>query len=107
MTKSISRKKPNHFVDVHEMVEIGTGTKPAVAIGQTYFVVQTRLQEIQICINNKTPLAFIILCGSILEGILLGGATKNPAKFNVDHHTAEISFQVLKAAIASLSGEII
>lgn len=61
----------NHFVDYHEMVGIGSGaarkmdtiklsryacylivqnadpTKEVVALGQTYFAVQTRLQEIQ------------------------------------------------------------
>lgn len=61
----------NHFVDYHEMVSIGSGTerkmesiklsryacylvvqnadpgKEIVALGQTYFAVQTRLQEIQ------------------------------------------------------------
>jgi DNA-damage-inducible protein D len=61
----------NHFVDMHEMVSIGSGAerktenvklsryacylivqnadpnKEVVALGQTYFAVQTRLQEIQ------------------------------------------------------------
>ena len=64
--------KENHFVDFHEMVRIGSGAergfddgvklsryacylivqnadpaKEVVALGQTYFAVQTRLQEIQ------------------------------------------------------------
>ena len=69
--KNSNQKISDHFVDVHDMVEIGSGAKRAVddvklsryacylivqnadpgkeivAIGQTYFAVQTRLQEIQ------------------------------------------------------------
>jgi DNA-damage-inducible protein D len=66
-----SQKISNHFVHLHEMVKIGSGaarqiedvrlsryacylivqnanpSKEVVALGQTYFAVQTRLQEIQ------------------------------------------------------------
>jgi DNA-damage-inducible protein D len=66
-----SQKLTNHFVHLHEMVKIGSGaarqiedvrlsryacylivqnanpSKEVVALGQTYFAVQTRLQEIQ------------------------------------------------------------
>jgi hypothetical protein len=118
--------------------------------------------------ESNAPLASIILCGSILEGILLGVAQNSPMKFNTatnsprdkegkvknfqkwslsqfidvshtlgllkldvkeyshslrnfrnyihpyeqmvsnfnpDKHTAEISLQVLKAAIADLNGD--
>lgn len=41
-----------------------------------------RLDEIQKCLKAKASLATIFLCGSTLEGILLGIATKNPQKFN-------------------------
>ncbi len=41
-----------------------------------------RLDEIQKCLNSKAPLATIFLCGSTLEGILLGVAINNPQKFN-------------------------
>ena len=45
-------------------------------------IIQQRLGEIQKCLHSKAPLATIFLCGSTLEGILLGIATKNPEKFN-------------------------
>ena len=44
-------------------------------------VLQQRFEEIKACLP-KAPLAAIFLCGSTLEGILLGIATGNPQKFN-------------------------
>lgn len=130
-------------------------------------VLESRLVEAQSCLSSA-PLATIILCGSILEGLLLGVAQQEPRRFNQsssapkgkdgkvkpfyewslaqfidvghglgllkldvkkfshelrdfrnyihpyqqvasrfspDKHTAEICLQVLKAAIADLSGE--
>jgi len=129
-------------------------------------VLESRLAEVQHCLASA-PLATIFLCGSILEGILLGVALQKPKEFNQainspkdkddkvkpfhewslaqfidvahglgalkldvkrfshelrdfrnyihpyqqlaskftpDKHTAEICLQVLKAAIADLSG---
>lgn len=129
-------------------------------------VLESRLAEAQHCLASA-PLATIFLCGSILEGILLGVALQKPKEFNQaanspknkdnkvkpfhewslaqfidvahelgelkldvkkfshelrdfrnyihpyqqlaskftpDKHTAEICLQVLKAAIANLSG---
>ncbi|MDD4456543.1 MAG: hypothetical protein PHC98_03045 [Syntrophotalea acetylenica] len=129
-------------------------------------VLESRLAEAQHCLASA-PLATIFLCGSILEGILLGVALQSPKEFNQaanspkdkdnkvkpfyewslaqfidvahqlgalkldvkkfshelrdfrnyihpyqqlaskftpDKHTAEICLQVLKAAIADLSG---
>lgn len=45
-------------------------------------IIQERLNEIDICISNGAPLAAIFLTGSILEAVLLGTATANPAMFN-------------------------
>ncbi len=42
-----------------------------------------RLTEIEKCLNINAPLSVIFLCGSTLEGILLGVALKNPKEFNV------------------------
>jgi hypothetical protein len=41
-----------------------------------------RLAEMRKCESANLPLAMIILCGSILEGILLSAAMNNPAMFN-------------------------
>jgi hypothetical protein len=131
-------------------------------------ILESRLAEANKCFQSNSPLAVIFLCGSILEGILLGVALQKQREFNQatnspkdksgkvkafhdwslaqfidvacelgllkldvkkfshelrdfrnyihpyqqmasnfhpDKHTAEICFQVLKAAIASLSGE--
>jgi len=45
-------------------------------------VLQQRIGEIEKCLTNKSSLAVIFLCGSTLEGILLGIATKTPREFN-------------------------
>lgn len=45
-------------------------------------VIEQRLNEIKKCLNSKSALATIFLCGSTLEGILLGIAINNPQKFN-------------------------
>ena len=131
-------------------------------------VLESRLNEINKCMNSGAPLSAVLLCGSILEGVLLSLAIKNPkifnqssispkdregkvkpfqdwslaqfidvacdtgfltldikkfshslrdfrnyihpyeqmaSRFNQDIHTAEISYQVLKAAVACLSGD--
>ena len=131
-------------------------------------ILEARYKEAVKCLKNGAPLAAIFLCGSILEGSLLGLASAKPQEFNQAHsspkdpkgkarhfhewtlsqfidvayelgylkldvkkfghelrdfrnyihpyeqmasrfspdkHTAEICMQVLKAAIASLSGE--
>lgn len=45
-------------------------------------VLQQRLDEIRRCLNSNAPLATVFLCGSTLEGILLGVATNYPQRFN-------------------------
>lgn len=131
-------------------------------------ILESRFAEATRCLENDAPLAAIFLCGSILEGLLLGVACANPqafnqassspkgdtgkvkqfhdwtlaelidvacklgylkldvkkfshvlrdfrnyihpyqqmsSQFNPDGHTAQICLQVLRAAIASLSGQ--
>ncbi len=45
-------------------------------------VLSFRLEEIKKCLSVNAPLSVIFLCGSTLEGILLGIATKYPTEFN-------------------------
>lgn len=45
-------------------------------------VIQNRLREAQDCMTASAPLSVIFLAGSILEGILLSIACKNPKTFN-------------------------
>lgn len=131
-------------------------------------IIEARLSEARIALSAGAHLSVIFLCGSVLEGVLLGAAQKDPAKFNCAHsapkatdgsvkkfhewslaqfidtaceigllkpdvkkfghglrdfrnyihpyeqmvsgflpdqHTAKVCFQVLKAALASVSGE--
>lgn len=45
-------------------------------------ILKQRLEEIKRGLSAKTPLAVIFLCGSTLEGILLGVASMKPREFN-------------------------
>ncbi len=45
-------------------------------------IIQDRLKEAQKCLSVGAHLSAIFLCGSVLEGILLGAAQKEPEKFN-------------------------
>lgn len=45
-------------------------------------ILEGRYEEAVQCLNANSPLATIFLCGSILEGLLLGVALKNMREFN-------------------------
>ncbi len=45
-------------------------------------IVQARLKEAQDCLSVGAHLSVIFQCGSVLEGVLLGAAQKEPKKFN-------------------------
>jgi len=45
-------------------------------------ILESRLKEAYLCMQIKASLAVIFLCGSILEGMLLGVAQQNIEKFN-------------------------
>lgn len=53
--------------------------------GTVTAILQQRLDEIKKCLNAKAPLSVIFLCGSTLEGILLGVASSNAKVFNQAH----------------------
>ena len=45
-------------------------------------ILKQRIDEIRKCLTASAPLAVIFLCGSTLEGILLGTARVRPKEFN-------------------------
>lgn len=45
-------------------------------------ILESRIREAMGCHHAGAPLASIFMCGSVLEGILLNTALKNPAAFN-------------------------
>ena len=45
-------------------------------------ILESRIKEAKECHHAGAPLASIFMCGSVLEGILLNVALKNPAAFN-------------------------
>jgi len=57
---------------------------------QTTDILSQRINEIEKCLKSHANLSVIFLCGSTLEGILLGVATNNPKEFN----TAKSAFKI-------------
>ena len=51
--------------------------EPQVAI-----IIEARLTEARVALKAGASLSVIFLCGSVLEGVLLGAAQRNPEKFN-------------------------
>lgn len=45
-------------------------------------IIESRLAEARIALSAGAYLSVIFLCGSVLEGVLLGAAQRDPAKFN-------------------------
>ncbi len=45
-------------------------------------IIESRLNEVGVVLANRAYLSAIVLCGSVLEGVLLGAAKKDPEKFN-------------------------
>ncbi|WP_374765254.1 hypothetical protein [Yunchengibacter salinarum] len=49
---------------------------------QVAMIIEARLNEARAALGAKAYLSVIFLCGSVLEGVLLGVAQKNPERFN-------------------------
>ena len=47
-------------------------------------IIQDRMNETERCCVASAPMATMVLCGSVLEGILLNCAKKYPSKFSPD-----------------------
>lgn len=45
-------------------------------------IIENRVKEVQRTLESGAYLSVIVLCGSILEGVLLGSAQRNPALYN-------------------------
>ena len=45
-------------------------------------IIEARLKEAQAALSVRAYLSVIFLCGSVLEGVLLGAAQRKPEKFN-------------------------
>lgn len=45
-------------------------------------ILESRIQEARKCLESGASLAVVMLCGSILEGVLLGYAQQDPKRFN-------------------------
>ena len=61
---------------------------------ETTRILSQRIREIEQCLKSKANLSVIFLCGSTLEGILLGVATNNPREFNIAKSAFKIKDKV-------------
>ena len=58
---------------------------------QVASIIAERLEEARKALAAGAPLSVIFLCGSVLEGVLLGAAQKQPAQFNRATSSAKTS----------------
>ncbi len=73
---------------------------------QTTDIISQRIVEIEKCLKSNSNLSVIFLCGSTLEGILLGVATNNPKEFNTAKSAFKIKEKVQPLHIWSLNSLI-
>jgi len=81
--KELKKEEPADTIEDFLEKEVDEISISALKIdGAVTVVLEQRIVEVKQCLNAGAPLSVIFLCGSILEGILLGIATKNPKQFN-------------------------
>lgn len=78
-TKTAEATRGKSFLDIEfDLPSAGKlPIEPLVAA-----IIEARLKEAQTTLTAGAYLSAIFLCGSVLEGVLLGAAQKEPAKFN-------------------------
>ena len=81
--KELKKEEPADTIEDFLGKEVDEISISALEIdGTVTIILDQRIVEVKQCLNAGASLSVIFLCGSILEGILLGVATKNPNKFN-------------------------
>jgi hypothetical protein len=81
--KKLEKEEPVDTIEDFLEKEVDEISISALKIGGPVTVVlEQRIVEVKQCLNAGASLSVIFMCGSILEGILLGIATKNPKQFN-------------------------
>lgn len=92
LNKNSSLKKEASFLSV-EYSDVSTDTLPITEHVKP--VISARIDEMKKCFEANAYLASIIICGSVLEGILLGTATHFPKEFNKSKSAPKIDGKVL------------
>ena len=81
--KKLKKEDPVYIIDDFLNKDVDEISISALKIdGMATEILEQRIVEVRQCLDAGAPLSVILLCGSILEGILLGVATKNSNKFN-------------------------
>ena len=75
---------------------------PSLVDEDLFQILESRYREAQLCLAHS-PLATIMLCGSLLEGTLLGIAQKRPKDFNTARQAPKYNNKVKKFGDWSLA----
>jgi len=100
ISSRLQGKTSHSAVTVEEFIrkDFGEVSFAKLGLDQSLIVVlEQRTDEIKRCLSAKAPLAVIFLCGSSLEGVLLGVACNNPAAFNQSSASPKDKYSKVKA----------